>query len=200
MTRITGRIKPGRNDLPSLLKRRVKEHGGALVHSAPYYDATACACYAAQSRTREEFIRSVMDSGRKRRCHDTRAIVRLVEIRCRGQNCWSFGYAAWERMAVRWRKRRKPHCRLYAWHCAASASARVPLNEQAEFRTSLTVSGAATPFRPGTGCSIPNRYGGKKYALDEAQLKPYFALKYGLARRGFLDRQPAIRHHLRRAF
>ncbi|SUG70186.1 peptidyl-dipeptidase dcp [Salmonella enterica subsp. enterica] len=101
-----------------------------------------------------------MDSGGKRRCPRYRAIVqRLVEIRrCQAKLLGFPNYAAWK-MADQMAK--TPQAALSFMRGIVPPARQRVLNEQAEFRTSLMVSRAATPFRPGTGCSMPNRYGGK---------------------------------------
>ncbi|VEB59673.1 dipeptidyl carboxypeptidase II [Salmonella enterica subsp. enterica] len=76
----------------------------------------------------------------------------------------------------------------------------VVLNEQAEIQNVIDGEQGGYTVQAWDWMFYAEQVRREKYALDEAQLKPYFALNTVLQEGVFLDRQPAIRHHLRRAF
>ncbi len=101
-----------------------------------------------------------MDSGGKGDAHDTRAIVqRLVEIRrCQAKLLGFPNYAAWK-MADQMAK--TPQAALSFMRGIVPPARQRVLNEQAEIQNVIDGEQGGYTVQAGTGCSMPNRYGGK---------------------------------------
>lgn len=101
-----------------------------------------------------------MDSGGKGDAHDTRAIVqRLVEIRrCQAKLLGFPNYAAWK-MADQMAK--TPQAALSFMRGIVPPARQRVLNEQAEIQNVIDGEQGGYTVQAWTGCSMPNRYGGK---------------------------------------
>lgn len=116
-----------------------------------------------------------MDSGGKGDAHDTRAIVqRLVEIRrCQAKLLGFPNYAAWK-MADQMAK--TPQAALSFMRGIVPPARQRVLNEQAEIQNVIDGEQGGYTVQAWDWMFYAEQVRREKYALDEAQLKPYFAL------------------------
>lgn len=126
-------------------------------------------------QTRENLFAASWTRAEKGDAHDTRAIVqRLVEIRrCQAKLLGFPNYAAWK-MADQMAK--TPQAALSFMRGIVPPARQRVLNEQAEIQNVIDGEQGGYTVQAWDWMFYAEQVRREKYALDEAQLKPYFAL------------------------
>ncbi|ENZ1937616.1 M3 family metallopeptidase, partial [Salmonella enterica] len=126
-------------------------------------------------QTRENLFAASWTRAEKGDAHDTRAIVqRLVEIRrCQAKLLGFPNYAAWK-MADQMAK--TPQAALSFMRGIVPPARQRVLNEQAEIQNVIEGEQGGYTVQAWDWMFYAEQVRREKYALDEAQLKPYFAL------------------------
>ncbi|EBK3497589.1 peptidyl-dipeptidase Dcp [Salmonella enterica subsp. enterica serovar Enteritidis] len=126
-------------------------------------------------QTRENLFAASWTRAEKGDAHDTRAIVqRLVEIRrCQAKLLGFSNYAAWK-MADQMAK--TPQAALSFMRGIVPPARQRVLNEQAEIQNVIDGEQGGYTVQAWDWMFYAEQVRREKYALDEAQLKPYFAL------------------------
>ncbi|HAK48987.1 MAG TPA: dipeptidyl carboxypeptidase II, partial [Salmonella bongori] len=125
-------------------------------------------------QTRENLFMASWSRAEKDDAHDTRAIIqRLVEIRrCQAKLLGFPNYAAWK---IADQMAKTPEAALDFMRSIVPPARQRVLNEQAEIQSVIDEQDGF-PVQPWDWMFYAEQVRREKYALDEAQLKPYFAL------------------------
>ncbi|POT57420.1 peptidyl-dipeptidase Dcp [Citrobacter amalonaticus] len=126
-------------------------------------------------QTREKLFSAGWSRAEKNDANDTRAIIqRLVEIRAIQANLLGFpNYAAWK---VADQMAKTPEAALAFMRAIVPAARQRVLNEQAEIQKVIDDEQGGFTVQAWDWSWYAGQVRQEKYALDEAQLKPYFAL------------------------
>lgn len=126
-------------------------------------------------QTRENLFTASWTRAEKGDAHDTRAIIqRLVEIRrCQAELLGFPNYAAWK---IADQMAKTPEAALNFMRGLVPPARQRVRNEQAEIQHAIDDAQGGFSVQPWDWMFYAGQVRREKYALDEAQLKPYFAL------------------------
>lgn len=127
-------------------------------------------------QTRENLFTSGRTRAEKNDANDTRAIIRrLVEIRAQQAKLLGFAnYAAWK---IADQMAKTPEAALSFMRAIVPAARQRALAEQNEIQKAINQEQAGFSAQAWDWAFYAEQVRREKYALDEAQLKPYFALE-----------------------
>lgn len=141
--------------------------------SAQYHPA-ACAAFVAGSANARKSFAAGWTRNQKGDANDTRELVlQLIYPRAK-RNCWAQMTLPAGRWPVRWRAPGRGVC-LYAANRSGGAGASE--QELADIQQVIDQEGGDFARQRGTGSITQKQVRRAKFAIDEAQLKPYFALE-----------------------
>ncbi|WET38796.1 peptidyl-dipeptidase Dcp [Citrobacter enshiensis] len=126
-------------------------------------------------QTRKNLFKAAWHRAEKNDANDTRAIVlRLVEIRTQQAKLLGFAhYAAWK---IADQMAKTPEAALAFMRAIVPAARQRALDEQAEIQKIIDQQQGGFTVQPWDWAFYAEQVRREKFALDETQLKPYFAL------------------------